>query len=186
LKWEGDGGRQELDLVLCEGKGQKPWEPAGNRQPGEIEGWGTFQNAPETWEVRDFQESKGGTLDEIPNNRERKLVEPTTHRKTRHQVMDGVAILQSQLWPIIVPVWKNYRNGNWEEPEEKKVQWQPQSGIHLKGRFQGLTLLLRLWSAHKKGSIMTAIQKTQQAAERIICRYLHPTNGPKQLTPVVD
>jgi hypothetical protein len=24
LKWEGDGGRQELDLVLCEGKGQKP------------------------------------------------------------------------------------------------------------------------------------------------------------------
>jgi hypothetical protein len=46
--------------------------------------------------------------------------------------------------------------------------------------------LLRLWSAHKKGSSMTALQKTQQAAERVRCRYLHPTNGQKQLTPVVE
>jgi hypothetical protein len=28
--------------------------------------------------------------------------------------------------------------------------------------------------------------KTQQAAERVRCRYLHPTNGQKQLTPVVE
>ena len=48
----------------------------GNRQPGEIEGWGTFQNAPETWEVRDSQESKGGTLDEMPDSMERELIEP--------------------------------------------------------------------------------------------------------------
>jgi hypothetical protein len=33
---------------------------------------------------------------------------------------------------------------------------------------------------------MTALQKTQQAAERVRCRYLHPTNGQKQLTPVVE
>jgi hypothetical protein len=46
----------------------------------------------------------------------------------------GVAIPQSLLWPIIVPVWKNYRDGNGEEPEEKKVQQQAQSGIQLKGR----------------------------------------------------
>ena len=46
---------------------------------------------------------------------------------------------------------------------------------------QGLTLLLRLWSAHKKGFIMTALQKIQQAAERVRCIYLHPTNGQKQL-----
>jgi hypothetical protein len=32
-----------------------------------------------------------------------------------------------------------------EEPEEKKFQQQAQSGIKLKGRSQGLTLLLRLW-----------------------------------------
>jgi len=31
---------------------------------------------------------------------------------------------------------------------------------------------------------MTALQRTQQAAERVTCRYLHPTNGQKLLTPV--
>jgi hypothetical protein len=43
-----------------------------------------------------------------------------------------------------------------------------------------------LWSAQKKGPIMTALQKTHQAAEKVRCRYLHPTNGQKQLTPVVE
>jgi hypothetical protein len=38
----------------------------------------------------------------------------------------------------------------------------------------------------KKGSIMTALQKTQQAAERVRCSYLHLTNGQMQLTPVVE
>jgi hypothetical protein len=33
---------------------------------------------------------------------------------------------------------------------------------------------------------MTTLQKTQQAAERVRCRYLHPTNGQKLLTPVVE
>jgi hypothetical protein len=33
---------------------------------------------------------------------------------------------------------------------------------------------------------MTALRKTQQAAERVRCRYLHPTNGQKQLIPVVE
>jgi hypothetical protein len=33
---------------------------------------------------------------------------------------------------------------------------------------------------------MTALQKTQQAAERVRCRYLYPNNGQKQLTPVVE
>jgi hypothetical protein len=28
--------------------------------------------------------------------------------------------------------------------------------------------------------------KTQPAAERVRCRYLHPTNGQKLVTPVVD
>jgi hypothetical protein len=36
----------------------------GNRQPQEIGGWGTPQDVPETWEVREFQDSKGGTLDD--------------------------------------------------------------------------------------------------------------------------
>jgi hypothetical protein len=72
-----------------------------------------------------------------------------------------------------------------EEPKEKKVQEQAQRGIRLKGRPQGLTLLLRLWRAHKKGPSMTAFWKTQLAAERVRCRYLHPTNGQKQVTSAV-
>jgi hypothetical protein len=53
-----------------------------NKQPQEIGGSGTLQNAPETCEVRDSQESKEGTLDEMPNCRERELIEPTSNRKT--------------------------------------------------------------------------------------------------------
>jgi hypothetical protein len=47
--------------------------------------------------VRDYQNSKGGTLDEIPSSRERELIEPTSSRETGHQVRDGVAIPQSHL-----------------------------------------------------------------------------------------
>jgi hypothetical protein len=33
---------------------------------------------------------------------------------------------------------------------------------------------------------MTPLQKAQQAAERVRDRYLHPTNGQKLLTPVIE
>ena len=33
-----------------------------------------------------------GSLDEMPDSRERELIEPTSSRKTGHQVRDGVAI----------------------------------------------------------------------------------------------
>ena len=36
--------------------------------------------------MSDSQDSKGGTLDEMPNSRERELVESTSSRKTGHQV----------------------------------------------------------------------------------------------------
>jgi hypothetical protein len=42
---------------------------------------------------------------------------------------------------------------------------------------KGLTLLLRLCSTHKMGPIMNAFQKTQQADQRVTCRYVYPTNG---------
>jgi hypothetical protein len=60
-------------------------------------GWGDPQNVPETWELRDSQDSKGGTLDETLDSREKELMEPTSSRKTGHQVRDGVAIPQSHL-----------------------------------------------------------------------------------------
>jgi hypothetical protein len=108
----------------------------------------------------------------MPYSEERELVESTSSRKTVHQVGYRVATLQSKLWSIIVFVWKNCSDGNGEEPKEKKVQQQVQSGIQLKARSQGLTQLLRL----QKGIIMTTFQKAQQAAERVRSRYLHPIN----------
>ena len=51
----------------------------------------------ETWEVRDSQNSKGGTVDEMPDSWTREFVEPISSRKTGHQVMEGVSIPQSKL-----------------------------------------------------------------------------------------
>ena len=52
---------------------------------------GTYQSVPETWEVRDSQDSKGRTLDEMLYSGERTLVEPTSLRETVPQVKDEVA-----------------------------------------------------------------------------------------------
>ena len=70
---------------------------SGNRQPQEVGGWGYLQNVPQTWEVRDSQDSKGGNLDEMPYIWERELVEPTSSRKTGYHVRDGVANPYSKL-----------------------------------------------------------------------------------------
>jgi hypothetical protein len=52
---------------------------------GRLEVRGTLRNAPETWEGRDSQDSKGGTLDEVPDSREKELTEATSSRKTGNQ-----------------------------------------------------------------------------------------------------
>jgi hypothetical protein len=125
------------------------------------------------------------------DSRERELIWPTFSRKTGHQMRDGVRT-SNEGWgchPTVTSLTYNcsyLKELQGKEPEEKKVQRQAQSGIQLKGRSQGLTLLLRLWSTHKKGPSMTLPRKTQQAAERVRCRYLHPTIAQKQLTPVVE
>ena len=46
----------------------------------------TLHNVPETWEVKDSQDSKGGTLDEMLNNRKKKFVESTSSRMTGYLV----------------------------------------------------------------------------------------------------
>jgi hypothetical protein len=38
----------------------------------------------------DSQDSKGGTLDEVPNSRKRELIEPISNSKTGHQVRRGL------------------------------------------------------------------------------------------------
>jgi len=57
---------------------------SGNVQSQEAGGGRTLQNAPETWEMRESQDSKGGTLDKMPNSGERGRVESTSSRKTGH------------------------------------------------------------------------------------------------------
>jgi hypothetical protein len=101
---------------------------------------------------------------------QKKLVEPSTVTPVTHNCF---CLKELQGW-------------NGERPEERKVQRQAQSGIQLKGRSQIVTLLLTLWSAHKKGSIITALQKTQQATERVRSKYLDPTNFQKHLIPVFE
>jgi hypothetical protein len=49
------------------------------------------------WKMRDSQDSKGGTLDEMLYRGEREHVDPTSSRETGHQVSDNVAIPQSEL-----------------------------------------------------------------------------------------
>jgi hypothetical protein len=62
----------------------------GNLRKQEV--GGNPQNSPETWDLSNSQDSKGGALDELPNSRERELIEPTSSRKTGHQVRVGVAV----------------------------------------------------------------------------------------------
>ena len=45
--------------------------------------------------MRESQDSKGETLDEVLNSRERVLKEPMSNRMTGHQVRDEVCIPQS-------------------------------------------------------------------------------------------
>jgi hypothetical protein len=49
------------------------------------------------WEVRDSQDLKGGTLDEMSYIGEREHVELTSSRKRGHQMREEVAIPQSKL-----------------------------------------------------------------------------------------
>ena len=47
---------------------------------GDVVVVGNIQNVTDTWEVRYSQDSKGGTLDEMPYSGARKLVGPTSSR----------------------------------------------------------------------------------------------------------
>jgi hypothetical protein len=76
-----------------------------NWHPQEKGSWWALQDAPETWEVRDSQDSKGGTLDTMPNNRERELIEPTSSRNTGIKRYNWLAIPRLHIWPTIFPVW---------------------------------------------------------------------------------
>ena len=90
--WGEDLGREkgEQDQVWVWGIGgpKKGWKQATLRGRR----WGDLLECTRDLGVRDSQDSKGGTLDEMPNSRERELVESTSSRKR-----DGVATLQSKI-----------------------------------------------------------------------------------------
>jgi hypothetical protein len=57
-----------------------------NRQPQDVGRGETLENVPETREVKDSRESKGGNLNKMPKSGERELVESFSSRLTGHQV----------------------------------------------------------------------------------------------------
>ena len=69
---------------------------SGNMQPWEEGGGVPSRKIPKTWDVRDSQDSKGGTLDEMPHSGEKELVEPTSSKRQGIKWKDGVVISQSK------------------------------------------------------------------------------------------
>jgi hypothetical protein len=63
--------------------------------------------------VRDSQDSKGRTLDEMAYSQGREHVEATYSRKTGPQVRDGVAILQSKFLTCICSCLKELKGWKW-------------------------------------------------------------------------
>jgi hypothetical protein len=64
--------------------------------------------------VRESQDLKGGTLDEMPNNEERELVDSTSSRKTGYKVeRDGVTIPQSKILTRSYTCLKELQGQRW-------------------------------------------------------------------------
>jgi hypothetical protein len=63
----------------------------------------------------------------------------------------------------------------------KKRKETAQGGVRVGS--QGLTLLLRLWSTHKRGPIMIALWKTQQAAEKSQMQIFAPNQWTEAADP---
>jgi hypothetical protein len=59
-----------------------------------------------------------------------------------------------------------------------------QIGINLKGRLQGLTLLLKLCCAYRQN--LPSERPNKQLSETKADRYLYPTNGQKLRIDVVE
>ena len=59
--------------------------------------------------------------------------------------------------------------------------WDPDQGEAAKP-----DIIRTLWSAYKQRLIITALQKAQQAAEKVRCGYLHPINRQNLVTPLIE
>jgi hypothetical protein len=75
---------------------KKEWEEWKQATSGGRRLGGTLQNAPDTWEGRDSQNSKEGTLDEVPDSREG-TYRVHLQQKVRTSSERGGAVPPSQL-----------------------------------------------------------------------------------------
>ena len=75
--------------------------------------------------MRNSQDSKGETLDEMPNSGERELVESTSSRNTGHQVEGGDChpTINNSHPELFLSLKKKYcRDKDGKETERKEVQ----------------------------------------------------------------
>jgi hypothetical protein len=144
----------------------------------------TLQNVPETWEVRQSQDSKGRTLDEMPQSREFPTYRAYLHRKDRALSEGGGYHPIVKTLTVIVPIWKNYRDGNGSLGKRRSSD-RPKVESSSRGGSEA-------WHYYWDNGVLTNRDlswlplKAQQVAERLRCRYLYPSNGQKLVTPVVE
>ena len=110
---------------------------------------GTLQNSPETWLVYNSQDSKGWTLDEMPDSRERDLIEPTSSRKTGNQMSERGPSHSHDSDPQLFLPEKITGMEIERSLRKRRPSKQTQREIQFKGICEGLTLLMRLRSTHK-------------------------------------
>ena len=95
----------------------------------------TEGKVPETWDVKDSQNSKGETLDEMLYSGERELVESTSSRKTGHQVEGwGCHPTVKNSDPELFLSKRTAGTKREKRLREKRPSDPHQLGIHLKGR----------------------------------------------------
>jgi hypothetical protein len=123
----------------------------------------------------------------MPNSGKREHVEPTSSRKNQDiKWRDVVAIPQSKILTHNCSYVKELQEQKWRLTLRKEgpvigPNWDPAQGEAPKP-----VTMTEAMECSQKEPITTALRKTQQAAERVPCKYLHPTSGQKLLIPVVE
>jgi hypothetical protein len=102
----------------------------------------------------------------MPNSGERELVEPTSSRKTGHQVEGwGCHLTVKKSYPELFLSKRTAGTKMEKRLRARRSSDWPNWGIYLKARLQGLTLLLMLWCAYRQDHSIAVLRESQQAAD---------------------